>query len=118
MFRSDKEFIRQYLETALWSSLDDDTPMDDNYSIEDIDLDTIKLAVKDCLKFIELAENEDLLDDIDYSQAGHDFWLTRCGHGAGFWGRGNGAIGDRLTELCEQFGNIDLYITDSNKVAC
>ena len=37
-------------------------------------------------------------------QVGHDFWLTREGHGAGFWDRGNGPQGDRLTELAKAYG--------------
>ena len=31
--------------------------------------------------------------------AGHDFFLTQAGHGAGFWDRGLGVLGDRLTDL-------------------
>ena len=49
--------------------------------------------------------------------AGHDFWLTRCGHGAGFWD------GDRpepaatvLTKASKAYGEVDLYIGDDGKV--
>ncbi len=38
------------------------------------------------------------------SYAGHDFWLTRGGHGVGFWDRGLDALGDRLTAAAEAFG--------------
>ena len=48
---------------------------------------------------------------------GHDFWLTRNGHGAGFWDRGLGELGDRLTGLAKPYGTVDLYITDDGKVA-
>lgn len=50
------------------------------------------------------------LYDIDYEQAGHDFWLTRCGHGSGFWNRGLGKQGDQLTELCKEFNNVDATV--------
>lgn len=30
---------------------------------------------------------------IDWSQAGHDLWLTRNGHGVGFWDRDDSAYG-------------------------
>ena len=36
--------------------------------------------------------------------AGHDFALTRNGHGVGFWDRGLGEMGDMLTEECKPYG--------------
>jgi hypothetical protein len=36
--------------------------------------------------------------------AGHDFALTRNHHGAGFWDRGLGELGDRLTTAAHAFG--------------
>ena len=36
--------------------------------------------------------------------AGHDFALTRNGHGTGFWDRGMGEMGDMLTEECKPYG--------------
>lgn len=40
---------------------------------------------------------------IDGGQCGHDFILTANGHGAGFWDRGNGAVGELLTERCKGY---------------
>lgn len=37
--------------------------------------------------------------------AGHDFWLTRRGHGAGFWDRGLGDLGKRLSEAANACGD-------------
>lgn len=34
-------------------------------------------------------------------QCGHDLWLTIHGHGAGFWDRGIGQHGEKLTEACK-----------------
>jgi hypothetical protein len=51
-----------------------------------------------------------------WEYAGHDFWLTRNGHGAGFWDRGLGELGDRLTAACKPYGEIYLYIGDDGKV--
>lgn len=45
-------------------------------------------------------------DGYGWDSAGHDFALTRNGHGAGFWDRGlPGETGDRLTELAESYGS-------------
>src|SRR5690606_16395290 len=40
----------------------------------------------------------------EFEQHGHDFALTRNGHGAGFWDRGYGPIGDVLTEHARMYG--------------
>jgi hypothetical protein len=56
--------------------------------------------------------------DTDYNEtkAGHDFWLTRCGHGAGYWDRGLEHIGDALTIASEKFGNIDLIVESDGRI--
>jgi hypothetical protein len=41
--------------------------------------------------------------DYDETGAGRDFWFTRCGHGVGFWDRGLGDLGDKLTEIAKKF---------------
>lgn len=45
-------------------------------------------------------------------QVGHDFMLTRNGHGAGFWDRGLGAVGDRLTEGTKPYGEYTLFVAE------
>jgi len=49
-----------------------------------------------------------------YSQAGHDLWLTRNGHGAGFWDRDLGEAGDKLTELSKEMGELTLLQGDGD----
>ncbi len=53
---------------------------------------------------------------INLEQIGHDFWLTRCRQGVGFWDRGLGDLGDELTELARSFGELHLYVGDDGKV--
>ena len=55
-------------------------------------------------------------DRYDASSAGHDFWLTRNHHGAGFWDRGLGEVGRKLTEAAHVYGDYDLYVGDDGKV--
>ena len=52
----------------------------------------------------------------DESSAGHDYLLTRNGHGAGFWDRDLGEIGDRLTAACRRVRGVDVYLGDDGKV--
>jgi len=73
-------------------------------------------TVTDCETFQEsnLAELDIAYATGDYGpvQAGHDFWLTRNGHGAGFWDRGLGPVGTRLTDAAHACGSVDLYAGD------
>jgi len=61
--------------------------------------------------FMEIANDD--LHGLDYSQIGHDFILTRNGHGAGFWDIGLGARGERLSEWARSFGSVSAYVSDS-----
>lgn len=121
------EFTRAYIEAALWSTNDDDgEPLDRNYCESDIDADALAKIVEDCRKFqadnaADLALAYDLYPVNEWSheaQAGHDFWLTRNGHGAGFWDRGIGEVGDRLSETSRKCSEIWLYVGDDGKIYC
>ena len=115
------EFFAGYVTCALWSSTDDEgNPLDDNFGAEDIGDDTDRTMREDCADFMR-ANAADLAAMMeatgrDMSSMGHDFWLTRNGHGAGFWDRGAGDVGDRLTDACKAHGEVDLYIGDDGKV--
>ena len=104
-------FTEAYIECALWASIDDnDEPLDGLYGVEDLAPEALRQILEDCEGF--QLENPVDLADIDLSQAGHDFWLTRNRHGAGFWDRGLGDVGDRLTEAAHSYGESDLYVGD------
>jgi hypothetical protein len=109
-------FFRAYQECALWSSCDDDgEPLDALYWLDDIEEATAAGMLADCRDFCD--SNKATLADLDASQAGHDFWLTRNHHGAGFWDRGLGAVGDALTRAAHAYSSRDLYVTDAGTVA-
>jgi hypothetical protein len=106
---------RQYVATALWSSLlDDGTPMDERYGIDDVEPASYQDMAQDCATFFSYEALD--LADMDAEQAGHDFWLTRNHHGAGFWDRGLGEAGDRLTREAQVYGGCDLYVGDDGRV--
>lgn len=98
-----------YVECAEWA----DAPRDENGDEEDSSgwaqsaLDEMRADVD---AFAE-AEADDLAG-MDAGQAGHDFWLTRNGHGAGFWDRGLGERGDRLTKAAHVYGESSPYVGD------
>lgn len=108
-----------YIECALWSSTDEDgTPLDDSeagYVLSDEAIAQMKADMADFLGYLE-REGIEWADHISFEMMGHDFWLTRNGHGAGFWDRGLGELGDKLTAAAKTFGTADLYIGDDGQV--
>lgn len=117
-------FTRAYLVCALWASTDDsENPLDKSFSLDDFAPEALAKAVFDCRTFRDqcarLAPSgvwRDFACLMSDEQAGHDFWLTRNGHGAGFWDRGLDDIGDRLTDVCDTFGGCDAYVGDDGKI--
>jgi len=110
-------FFDAYITAALWSSTDDDDrPLDDHYDATDIAPATLAQMRADCADF-ETAQAETLAQAGADDQNGHDFWLTRNRHGAGFWDRGYpDAIGRTLTDAAHAYGSFDLYIGDDGQV--
>ncbi len=106
------ELVSAYIECALWTSVDDnEQPLDVEYDEEDLTKRCKAEMRKDCKDFLDLVEQEGLTESLESpGQTGHDFWLTRNGHGAGFWDRGLGEVGDKLTEIAKKFGSCDLYV--------
>ena len=106
-----------YIECALWSSTDEDgESLDGLYSADDLSDETRDEMTEDVSDFLE--SNEELIQasGLTLEQVGHDFWLTRNRHGAGFWDRGLGEVGDKLTEMAHPYGSCDLYVGDDGQV--
>ena len=110
--QTDREtFFAQYVDTLLWSETDDNgKPLDGTYSAEDVDAASLAEMREDCDNFVT-GELQDL-SDIEAGQAGHDFALTRNRHGAGFWDRGLGDLGDRLSDAAKVYGTQGLSVGD------
>lgn len=105
-----QEFLAAYMECSLWSTEDDDGfHLDDANGIDDISMRTYHVMRDDCKKFYDA--NVDKIVN-DPRQAGHDFWLSRNGHGSGFFGRDWGTDGDILQDAAEAFGEFDIYEED------
>lgn len=123
------DFVKAYIEAALWSSTDtiegiESVPLDSVFDVSDLTLETLQKCIDDCEQFqrensadLELAYDLYPVNKWSHDeQAGHDFWLTRNRHGAGFWDRGLGDVGDRLTQAAHKFGEIDPYVGDDGKL--
>jgi len=113
------EFLTAYIEAALWSTSDDEEAdrgefLDEYFGFEDLAPETLQEMQEDCQKF--LTENQEDIGDRQ-RRAGHDFWLTRNGHGCGFWdGDWPEEVGARLTASSKLFGEVYLYVGDDGKI--
>lgn len=129
-FRSLDEFTQGYIEAALWTS---EEQLGEEYTAQgveplgagsvykpgfsDLAPETVKAMQADCAAFLrEHKEQLEIIPRSNMSQHGHDFWLTRNHHGAGFWDRGYVEIGRRLTESCHKFPEMNLYLGDDGKI--
>lgn len=118
------KFTKAYIEAALWSSTDDnDEPLDSNYDQFDLAPETMEKIAADCRKFQldNYGELESVyLSDLrhgDCEHAGHDFWLTRNHHGAGFWdGDWPEPEASKLTDSAHSFGEVYLYVGDDGQL--
>jgi hypothetical protein len=118
-------FTRAYIVAALWSSTDDEgEPLDARYDESDLAPEALAAMIADCERFQR--ENAGEIhsawcaaggDDEIFARSGHDFWLTRCGHGAGFWdGDWPEPQATALDNAATAFGNVDLYVGDDGKL--
>jgi hypothetical protein len=113
-------FTRAYLEAVLFTDAgpDGEIPAGSEFSPE-----ALQMVAEDCAKFRaqagELIPNGCTRGSGDYTewqQAAHDFWLTRNGHGAGFWDGDWPEVGDKLTEIAKSFGEVWAYLGDDGLI--
>lgn len=114
----DPRTVESYLDTLLW------TDMLDFYDMDVISPDALKQSREDVEGFLrdnwedivlyKEARNLSAYDAV--SNAMHDFLLTRNRHGAGFWDRGLGELGERLSEAAKAWGSVDAYEGDDGLV--
>jgi len=105
-------FTRGYLDCAEWL-LDEETARED---ITEWHETAIARAVEDCADFQE--SNAELLIEYgtecnrdDYC-AGMDFYLSRNGHGAGYFDRGNAPCFNKLQNAARIYSSAEPYLGD------
>ena len=123
-----ERFITHYIIAllSLTSASSDGTPLDQDHDETDIAPEAMALIRKDCEGFFDTHFDSitcegaptyppDNSDEIEI--AAHDFWLTRNGHGAGFWdGDWPEPQASILTEAAHGYGESDPYIGDDGKI--
>jgi len=121
------DFTLAYIECALCTTIDEcegsggDT-LDAAYDRDDLSSELRAKIVEDCYGFLTIPSVQEALvrayatERYTASNAGHDFWLTRNHHGAGFWDRGLGEAGDELSRWAHSFSSCDIYVGDDEKL--
>jgi hypothetical protein len=114
--------VKQAIGTLMWSELTEHgEPIDSLYTEDHVSEETRREITEDVINFLDLIldlEDGEMSDRAwelirnDPCQAGHDFILSRNGHGTGFWDRGTGDVGDELHKWAKTFGEISLYVGD------
>jgi len=116
------KFTEAMFEAALFAETDGDEPLDKNYGLSDFAKPTRAALEEEARRFQEDNEADIAAGPVRGrypadEQAGHDFWLTRNGHGAGFWdGDWPEPAATRLTKASKRYGQVDLYVGDDGKI--
>ncbi len=109
------EFVKAYIECALWACCDENgEPLDGLYGPDDVTPEAMAQTREECRCFIE--ENAELLAGTDATAAGQDFYLTRNRHGAGFWDGDWGEAGQPLTKSAHVWGEAYFFPNNSGEI--
>ncbi len=124
------QFFQAYLTAALWSSVIDEgeqqdgrngDPFDKHFSTDDFNEDALETLRAHAFSFWSqmwyyIDAEINLKRKNDAEQAGHDFWLTQNGHGAGFWDGDWPTYGETLIEKAKCYPELHLYIDENGQV--
>lgn len=90
----------------------------ESFTREDINPDSLIKAYTDIKEFIRLAGDQAVQEAVDvngYERLGHDIWLTRNGHGAGFFDHSY-EHEQELMNAAKALKEVDLYLSDDMKL--
>lgn len=127
------EFTRSFFQAALWSTVANATNNDNDdrsfaalgYDIDDFDPHVRNALAEECESFQE--EFGDAIDaDVQRSPAmpwpsnrelaGYGLWMTRNGHGVGFWdGDWPEPLSEILTDSAQRLGEVQLYVVGQRR---
>lgn len=124
-------FTRGYVDCAFWLTMFHHGTCDANldeagFSIEDCSEDLLDKLVSDCATF-QREQSEHISEayllrtpDHDWlGTYGHDLWLTRNGHGAGYWdGDYAEPHATALDRAAKAMGAVELYVGDDGRIYC
>lgn len=117
--------VRGYLAAQLWTAIQydedgsDPVELDELYDVDDFSAEYVAHVAENVRGFVaqhplavrmygaqRTGEDGNTyrvrpIAEFDWGYFGHDYLLTRDGHGAGFWDRGLGELGEYLTKWAQ-----------------
>lgn len=112
-------FVVAYVEAMCWANVSSNEDDSDPANLSRV---ARRMLENDAREFVHAnrALIERAIDEnyprYGWDSAGHDYALTRNHHGAGFWDRGLGAVGDELTDIAQAYGEAWLYVNDAGEL--
>ena len=120
------EFTKAYTDALVFAECEDNEEIPQQsfalfscHALEDIKADCRVFYNRNKALILTQATIQNWSESDAMRQAGHDFLLTRNGHGCGFWESetwGNGYVNTRLTEHAETFGAVHPYMNEKNEI--
>lgn len=122
-YRDLNEFERGYIEAMFFTNGDtgsNDETLLNRLGTDRLTRDAIADVVKSCEAFLGYIMPDgcfvrqwlDRCDDYSDEQAGRDLWLSRQGHGAGFFDRTElGDAADALQDAAREAGEAEVYVS-------
>jgi hypothetical protein len=113
------KFTEAYITTAYFTETDNSEPsgghpLDKNYTLEELDANAFVEMLADCRDFQKKYRH--IYDEAGWSdeEAGKDFWLSRNGHGTGFFDSDgkDETVREYLQNVSRSYGEYSLYIGD------
>jgi hypothetical protein len=109
----ESKFISAYFAAVNFTETGD---IDEPKGGAELDEEFTRESIIDCLAFYSSIAC--YITDEQIEQSGHDFWMTRNGHGTGFWDR-PGTYGayhsDKFTEHAEAFGEVEVVFEEQQQ---
>jgi hypothetical protein len=107
------DILSNYLEAAFWTE-EEQNPELQSKTINDVDQASLQKTKNDIMQFLRMAlqQAREELKTYDSKSVGHNLWLSRNGHGAGFFDDNN----DKLQNIARNMKSSDLYVGDDGKV--
>jgi hypothetical protein len=110
-----------YINAMLFAETDTDgLPLDANYNASDLPPQTTAKCREDVATFLEFVRRDPvMLEDVEAEpeRAGYDLWMTKNGHGVGFWDDARWPrSATPLTRLAQCLGQADVYVGDDDLI--
>lgn len=115
-------FIQAYIQCSLWATTGEENgdSLDQHFNVFDVTDSARKQVESECKDFLKREDVSSIAEKWgreEYKRAGHNFFLTRNHHGAGFWDSDwPEHDGDILTKASDEAGSSEPYVGDDGRI--